>query len=879
MFCEKCQNCSCRAYQCVGVVRCLHKDIMVVGDIPTAIEARKNTLMTGSAVEVLLQTMHDVGLPYKREQMHLTTAIKCAVPKRAGKAIPVEPQRMCSSVLREEIHIVKPKLLLILGATALKTFLGNTNIKVTQYEGRVLEDPEFPDTIIVPIKHPANIMRAPKEYKPFRASLELVKTIYMHGELHDTGTTTWNVCFTEEDCDRAIQFLEAKGTPEDPLLVGADIETTSLDYREAEFCVAGISYDKNKVFVIPRSMRHRMKDFFAIPNLKWVWQNGKYDTKVLWRRGLGIVPLDEDTQYMHYVLDETSEHGLGYLTKTFLQAKEYKYKMNQEFKNVTLETYDHYFESLCERVAVDADYTRQLVEVLTEIRMKTPSLDHVYNKLLMPAARFLTRVEQNGVLIYPKHYEDMDKVYDERLAGIMEAIHEIAKPLWDPAKYMQDMGAKSAPKEFNPGSPKQMSWMIYKQLALKPRIRKGTSTAEDVLESIEDGHPLIDKVLEYRKVKKEQSTYVKGLLSKRDADGHIRSNFTLHVTATGRLSSTEPNLQNLPSYFGVGNVRRGIIPRKGYMFMEVDYSGAELRWLACLSGCPILTKIFLEDINLHDYTATNLYGPDFTPQDRMRAKAANFGIAYGREAQSFVDEFDISLEEAQAIVDNWLNTYPGARDFLQSCADSVINGSYLETPFGRRRRFGLVTKESLHALQNEARNFPIQSPSSDSTLVSAMQAEYTLYTKYDTRILNLIHDSMLLEVPAKAEIVQAVSQYVSGIMEGKPKELFGFTVPFTSDSDIGFTWGDLSGYDNVNNTVSVKRVIDGKKVSVKLPLQEYLDEQQSKWSFMYEEPWYAEVEAYAKQHEKELRAGFVKMDSAEFTGYTYRSMWQDQHNK
>ena len=119
--------------------------------------------------------------------------------------------------------------------------------------------------------------------------------------------------------------------------------------------------------------------------------------------------------------------------------------------------------------------------------------------------------------------------------------------------------------------------------------------------------------------------------------------------------------------------------------MEVDYTGAELRWLGCLSQCPVLTKIFVDGINLHDYTATSLYGENFTKQDRMRAKAANFGIIYGREAKSFKDEFDISMEEAQHIVDSWLNAYPGAKTFLMGLANAVVDGQYVETPFGRRR--------------------------------------------------------------------------------------------------------------------------------------------------------------------------------------------------
>jgi DNA polymerase-1 len=249
-----------------------------------------------------------------------------------------------------------------------------------------------------------------------------------------------------------------------------------------------------------------------------------------------------------------------------------------------------------------------------------------------------------------------------------------------------------------------MAWMIFDKLKLKPRIRQGRSTGAKILASIEADIPLINKVLEYRSVSKEKSTYVVGTLKLRDIDGRVRSNFSLHITATGRLSSKEPNVQNLPSANGVGNVRRAYVPPKGKILMEVDYSGAELRWLALLSNDRVLREIFIQGRNLHKETATRMFGPDFTPQQKMRAKAVNFGIPYGREAGSFKDEFNISEQEAQGLIDSWLDAYPEAKEYLQWCGDQVLAGKYLETPWGNRRRAGLVTKESLHALQNEFKN-------------------------------------------------------------------------------------------------------------------------------------------------------------------------------
>lgn len=815
-------------------------DIMVIGDIPSAIEARKGRYLEGPAAGILRDTMKKVGLPVDPDKVYFTTALKCAYPKRKGKQTPKDVMVHCHTHILEEIKAVHPKMVLILGKTAIQTVYGNTNIKITTVMGRVTSIPGLPDDIIcIPVLHPALIQRSPGEYKPFLVSIQLAATIFKGGAAYDTGETRWQVLDTEEKCDQAIQILRTKSR------VSADMETTGLDYRVAEFLVLGIGFDKNKVFIIPRELRHRVRDFFAIPELKWTWQHGKYDTKVIWRRKLGTVPLHNDVMYKHYALDETSAHDLEHLSKVFLQAEAYKYKMNQNFKAIELHNYEQWFGALCERVAVDCDYTYQLDEVIGAELEKEPALERVYKHLIMPAAPFLSRVEQNGILLYPPLLEEYGEAYTIKLAEIKDDIDAIAKPLWDPKTYMDEMGAKTAGKtgKFNPASPKQMSWMVFKKLKLKPRMKKGTSTGADILESIENSHPIVDKVLEFRSVAKEKSTYVDGLLKWRDVDGRVRTNFNLQVTATGRLSSKEPNVQNLPNAYGVGNIRRAVIPPKDFIIMDSDYAGAELRWLACVSKCPVLLDTFRNGINIHNRTAKKIWGPDYTAQDKMQAKAVNFGIPYGREAQSFVDEFNISKFEAQNMIDGWLDEYWGARDYLQWCADAVLKGHYLETPFGRRRRAGLVTPESLHALQNEFRNFPIQSPSSDTTLVAAMELE-PVAEKYGCQIINLVHDSILFYVPAEPDLIAEFGHIVNQHMIKVPKRLFGYDVPFASDTDIGFTWdkSDLVNLQFHDNSVLWEEFENGKKVEKRMDFKAWLEAEKAKHDYKYEQDWYKQLQ-------------------------------------
>jgi DNA polymerase-1 len=815
-------------------------EIVVIGDNPTAVEFRNKVCMTGPAVSILQQSMTQVGLPISKDKVYYTTALKVVVPKKKGYVVPKELMIAQRPGLIAEINSKSPKIVIVLGKIAFQTLAGNYNVKITEEQGRPRSYDFIPGATVIPVLHPALIMRAPKDYKPFFTSIQLIGQIYNGGGVHDTGETKWNVLNTEEECDEALAFLSTKKR------ITGDIETTGLDYRSVEFCVMGMCFEKNKVFVIPRHMRHRCIDFFNLKDVKWTWHHGKYDRKVMWRRNLLLFdslgwhefPHQNDTMYMHYVLDETSAHDLGNLTKTYLQAAEYKFKMNQQFKAVSLETYDHFFESLCERVAVDCDYGFQLEDVLWEeiCRPENKSLKVIYQDLIMPATGFLARVEQNGMLVDEDILNDMKIKYDEILEGILHSIGVLASPYWDRELYMKEAAAKSAPLVFNPGSSKQMQWMVFKRLKLKPKYRAGTSTNADVLESIEEDIPLIKKVLEYRSVKKEQSTYVIGTLNKRDADGRVRSNFSLHITATGRLSSKEPNVQNVPSANGVGNVRRAYIPPKGKIIMEVDYSGAELRWLAYLSRCPVLMDVFVSNRNLHHETATALFGENYTLQQKMRAKAVNFGIPYGRQAKSFADEFNISMEEAQAMIDGWLNKYYGARDYLNWCANQINEGNYLQTPWGNRRRFGLVTKESLDGLQNEAKNFPIQCSSSHLLLFCCIQMEQTLKIKYDTNICDLIHDSLYMEVPNDPVIIKAVSEYVSGYMIQAPIDLFKCDVPFKTDTDVGPDWGNLKPYNHKTEMME----IEGKDHKVtKVPFVDWIKAEYH--DDIYERPWYKEL--------------------------------------
>jgi DNA polymerase-1 len=792
-----CSECSCAHYSRLSgsIFNHTHEyPLMVIGESPTVAETRQGHVMSGPGAQVLMDTLIKVGLPSSTQEVYYTTAIKCAVPKKKGSKMPKDAPINCRNYLLAEIRAIKPRMVLVCGSVAWATLNGSDSFKITEMYGRIKEFPAFPGVQFMAIMNPGVLLHKPGDFKPFLSMLTLAATIYNGGAVQAAGETKWIVCDTRDKCYALFKLMQSKYADGTLKWASYDIEATGLDYRVVDFLVMGICFEKGLTYVIPREMMAALHNFLEGIPWKCIWQNGKFDKKLMWSRKLGNVRIDEDTEYLHYVLDETTEHNLGYLAKTFLNAEEYKYKMNQNWKAVTLETYDVFYDALCERVAVDCNYTYQLCEVFHETLAKADNsgLLNLYNTMLIPAANFLTRVEQNGILINSKYLGTMDVQYRILLDKILEEIKALAEPFWNREIFIKQTGAKSAPINFNPGSPAQMSWMVFDRLKIRPRIKKGRSTDKDILKSITDPPALITKVLEYRTVQKEHSTYVLGLLEAQDKDGRVRTSFTLHVTATGRLSSKEPNVQNQPSANGVGNIRKAFVAAPGYVLAEIDYSGAELRWLAYLSKCPVLGEVFIQGRNLHVETATTLFGADFTKKQKMRAKAVNFGIPYGREAKSLAQEFDISVEEAQEMLDGWLNKYYGAKEYLEWCASQVLLGKYLETPFGRRRRFGLVSPASLHALQNEAKNFPIQSSSSDLLLYCAMKMEPQMIA-LGVRMINLVHDSILFEIPDDPAIVKRVGQIANRIMVEAPIALFDCPIPFKTDFEVGYNWGEMGG--------------------------------------------------------------------------------------
>jgi len=325
--------------------------------------------------------------------------------------------------------------------------------------------------------------------------------------------------------------------------------------------------------------------------------------------------------------------------------------------------------------------------------------------------------------------------------------------------------------------------MLYTKLGLRPARGFEWNTRQDTLETMPP-HPIISALLKLRKVEKELSTYVYGVRDRIQSDGRIHSTFLIHGTVTGRLSSRNPNLQNVPRE---GGTRQVYGAPEGRILVEVDLSQAELRVLAHLSKDDFLVGCYREGRKLHHEVAVTMYGEGYSEYQYIRAKAVNFGIAYGRGGPSLAQEFDIPISEGDEMVNAWFRRAPKAHKYILWCRQQPLLNKALVSPFGRRRRFGLVTKENLHEVQNEASNFPMQSTASDITLTAAIEMEPDLPP--DVLIVNLVHDSILFECPNDLDIIRETIRVAKAHLRRVPEVVFQSIVPFESDAKIGFAWG------------------------------------------------------------------------------------------
>lgn len=802
-----CSHCGLRNEQ-AGYNTSCRSALMIISDHPTMTEVIYKTQLAGMSGDLLKKIMVQLGLDISR--INFTYATMCRVSDPKG--VSSSELACCRARLVQEIKNCAPKVIVPMGNTALQQLMQRKD-PITSMHGQVLWSHEF-NCHIIPAYHPGAVVKAPKVFtdfaKDWQTVVDTLKNPPVLGAVLDLKTKFWVV--PPDKLSATVDFLLQQS------FISCDLETTGFSpITNRAFCGSftweegkSLVFDEDILYNIHTTYFEEFKRLFETLGPKWIWKNGKFDIKFI--RAAGIkARIDEDVELQHYLLDERKgTHGLELLASQELGAPDYK-SVIRKLVEAGGGDYSHADRmKMLEYNANDTDYTFRLWKIYDRRLKAEDNLIYAYYEVLIPAANALADFELTGVNADTTYLEQLGDEYDEKIASVKNLLLSISDEVgWNCLEYQQHTQAKKPPKVFNPGSWQQLGYVIFKLLKL-PKYKGSTTTDADAVDywlnkvlkkpndkAIEKSPALLTEWLaksnvnvfiyrlaEYRKITKLNSTYITGLMEQIELDGRIHTEFKIIGTETGRLSSKGPNVQNVPR----GKlIKSAFIPSPGNVFIQADYSQAELRVLAILSKDPVMMQIYYDGKDLHDELSLTLFGPGFTKEQRVRAKAFNFGVAYGRTPESIAEEHAFPVSEARALKDAWYSRFSVAADYIEHSRKTPSLGITQQTPFGRKRRFPFITKENAWNIENEAVNFPIQSTASDLTLLSAVQLHKQTSSLAD--ILILVHDSILFDVPK--ENVDALVPQILNVMQTLPGKYLNTDMPFIADVEIGHNWGNL----------------------------------------------------------------------------------------
>ncbi|KKM77094.1 hypothetical protein LCGC14_1373520 [marine sediment metagenome] len=737
--------------------------MMSIGESPGGQERAKGFPLVGPSGEIYYSAFPKDVDPDK--VAYVSNALCCMPRKSAGVKDQAKMWRAtmaCQSRLLKDIKKAPRKIILAMGNFAAGGLLGNPNFKITQERGKLIPSP-LASVGIIPAVHPAALLRGTGNYRQFVADVRYALHLSQGG---DTKKFVKAKVHTVSDpgCAKSlVKFLKTQ------LYLAADIESTGLNKRRDRILCIGITYKPEIVFIFTPKVFKYLKPLFESKTPRFIWQNGKFDLGFLRRDGLPA-RVDEDTMLLSYALDESGGiHGLEQISSDLLGAPDYKHMVKRWVPKKS-DSYDLIPKKvLYEYCGIDVSLTLQNFHILRQWVREDPALEKLYTKILIPASELLYHVEKAGIQVDLEHIEKIERYYRIK----RDAAH------WYVERIIE--------RPINLNSPDQVAKLLYDDMGLKPKRRGERSTAKEILEKLPQNR-IVKAIRRYRKAAKAYSTYVTGIYKVVDPEtGRVYATFKIHGTRTGRLSSAEPNLQNIPRE----SLLRGMfVARPGYKLIEVDLNQAELRSLACLSNDPGLIDIYTStNRSIHDELAIYLFGKDFDHEDKMKAKMVNFGIVYGREGPSIAEQFGISVKEGWRMVHGWFERFPIAHQLIKACRRCPRQNKTLTTTFGRKKRHRIVAKSNLKTLMNEAANFPHQSIVSDITLLAAIRLRPILQA-IGVEIVNLIHDSILIECPNDPATIDAVKKLVIGVMESIAPKWGLNRVPFKAEAKIGDRWGE-----------------------------------------------------------------------------------------
>lgn len=572
-----------------------------------------------------------------------------------------------------------------------------------------------------------------------------------------------------------------------------DLETTSLNYMQAEIVGLSFAVEANEAAYIPVAHCYEdapaqldrdnvlslFKPLLEDAKLLKVGQNLKYDMSVLASYDITMQGIEYDTMLESYVLDSVgSRHNMDALALRFLDKQTIHFEdvAGKGAKQITFDFVD--IDQATEYAAEDADITLQLHQTIWPQLSEAASLVKIFKELEMPLLPVLSRMERRGVLLDVKALEKQSAQLTTRIAELESEVHILAG------------------EEFNLGSPKQLQHILFEKLELPiiSKTPKGQpSTAESVLVELANDYELPKLLLEYRSLAKLKSTYTDKLPKMIDSNtGRIHTSYQQAVAATGRLSSTDPNLQNIPVRSEEGRrIRKAFIANKGNKILAADYSQIELRIMAHLSADKGLVTAFENGVDVHSATAAEVFDVDVndvSKEQRRRAKAINFGLIYGMSAFGLAKQLDIERYEAQQYVELYFQRYPGVKEYMERTRKVASDQGYVETVLGRRLYLPDINARNGMRRQYAERtaiNAPMQGTAADIIKLAMIDLDKKLEdSNLDCAMLMQVHDELVFEV--KETDLNAATKVINDAMENA----ISLNVPLIVDIGIGDNWDE-----------------------------------------------------------------------------------------
>ena len=632
------------------------------------------------------------------------------------------------------------------------------------------------------------LKKSQKPQKPVNGQLDLFAEFPTDGQdlsenssFESLKNVTHNYKLVENE-DDLVKLCDYFLTNE---ILSLDTETTSTSAIDAELVGLSFSVKEFEAFYVPIPAEREkalqivniFKEVYESPKIMKIGQNLKYDLEVLRNYNIHLDGPMWDTMIAHYLIQPELRHNMDYMAEIYLNYQTVhideligpKGKNQRSMRDLTP---DQVYEYACE----DADVTLRLKNKL-ETELRKFECEKLFYDIEMPLMPVLAEMEMNGVCLDTKSLQETSKVFTERMNEIEARIYELAG------------------EHFNIASPKQVGEILFDKLKIVEKAKKTKTgqyvTSEDVLQQLRNKHEIVADILEHRGLKKLIGTYIDALPKLVNPHtGHIHTSFNQTVTATGRLSSSDPNLQNIPIRGEDGKeIRKAFVPEPGCLFFSADYSQIELRVMAHLSQDDNMVKVFREGKDLHAATAANIYKKpieEVTRDERTKSKRANFGIIYGITVFGLAERLDIPREEAKMLIDGYFATFPQVHEYMEKSKEMARKQGFVVTLFGRRRYLPDINSHNATVrgfAERNAINAPIQGTAADIIKVAMIRIHNRFKAEgIRSKMILQVHDELNFSVyPDEKEKVERI------VLE-EMQAAFPLCVPLVADSGFGENW-------------------------------------------------------------------------------------------